>query len=106
MNGATNAHSGLHQAIHKLRHGSVQEAKQLLACQNALLATVIAPQVQLGVFKAAGKLMPLSLSWTFYIRKCRDNAKADKATRMITADANIYVNKLRKTPTSVKGLGN
>jgi hypothetical protein len=76
-----------------------------LARQNALLATVIAPQVQLGVFKAAGKLMPLSLSWTVYIRKCRDNAKADKATRMITADANIYVNKLRKNPNLSKRFG-
>ncbi|MFW9263706.1 MULTISPECIES: hypothetical protein [unclassified Nostoc] len=53
MNGATNAHSGLHQAIHKLRHGSVQEAKQLLARQNPILAMVIAPQVHLEVFKAA-----------------------------------------------------
>ncbi|MHC5853858.1 hypothetical protein [Nostoc sp.] len=31
-------HAGLHQAIHKLRHGSVNEAKQLLARQNAVLA--------------------------------------------------------------------
>lgn len=32
---ATNAHTGLHQAIHELRHGSVTEAKQLLARQIA-----------------------------------------------------------------------
>jgi hypothetical protein len=29
INGAANAHTGLHQAIHELRHGSVAEAKQL-----------------------------------------------------------------------------
>ncbi|MFN6572297.1 hypothetical protein [Dendronalium sp. ChiSLP03b] len=35
-NGATNAHTGLlHQAIHQLWHGSVTEAKQLLARQIA-----------------------------------------------------------------------
>ncbi|MBE9038767.1 hypothetical protein [aff. Roholtiella sp. LEGE 12411] len=33
--GATNAHTGLHQAIHELRHGSVAEAKQLVARQIA-----------------------------------------------------------------------
>ncbi|MEA5506939.1 hypothetical protein VB735_28355 [Halotia wernerae UHCC 0503] len=33
--GATNAHTGLHQAIHELRHGSVNEAKQLVARQIA-----------------------------------------------------------------------
>ncbi|MBE9037192.1 hypothetical protein [aff. Roholtiella sp. LEGE 12411] len=32
---ATNAHTGLHQAIHELRHGSVAEAKQLVALQIA-----------------------------------------------------------------------
>ncbi|WP_373529408.1 hypothetical protein [Nostoc sp.] len=91
INGVANAHNELHEAIHKLQHSSVNEVKQLLACQNAVLAMAIAPQVHLGVFKTAGKLMPLSLlSWTFYTRECRDNAKADKATRMITADANIY----------------
>ncbi|MEJ6485819.1 hypothetical protein N0Y54_31840 [Nostoc punctiforme UO1] len=31
INGATNAYTGLHQAIHELRHGSVKEVKQLLA---------------------------------------------------------------------------
>lgn len=35
INGATNAHTGLHQAIYELRHGSVNEAKQLLARQIA-----------------------------------------------------------------------
>ncbi len=33
--GATNAHIGLHQVMHELRHGSVNEAKQLLARQIA-----------------------------------------------------------------------
>lgn len=37
----TNAHTGLHQAIHELRHGSVNEAKQLLARQIAVLANVL-----------------------------------------------------------------
>jgi hypothetical protein len=41
INGATNAHTGLHQAIHELRHGSVNEAKQLLARQIAVLANVL-----------------------------------------------------------------
>jgi hypothetical protein len=36
-----NAHTGLHQAIHKLRHGSVNEAKQLLARQIAVLANML-----------------------------------------------------------------
>ncbi len=31
INAASNAYTALHQAIHKLRHGSVYEAKQLLA---------------------------------------------------------------------------
>ncbi|MEA5503566.1 hypothetical protein VB735_10700 [Halotia wernerae UHCC 0503] len=35
ITGATNAHTGLHQAIHELRHGSVAEAKQLVARQIA-----------------------------------------------------------------------
>jgi hypothetical protein len=29
INGAANAHTGLHQALHELRHGSVTEAKQI-----------------------------------------------------------------------------
>ncbi len=41
INGATNAHTGLHQAIHELRHGSVAEAKQLVARQIAVLANVL-----------------------------------------------------------------
>jgi len=41
ITGATNAHTGLHQAIHELRHGSVNEAKQLLARQIATLANVL-----------------------------------------------------------------
>ncbi|MCC5639775.1 hypothetical protein LC593_28915 [Nostoc sp. CHAB 5844] len=40
INGATNAHTGLHQAIHELRHGSVAEAKQILARQIAVLVNV------------------------------------------------------------------
>ncbi|MHC0068031.1 hypothetical protein ACWATR_34945 [Nostoc sp. UIC 10890] len=48
INGATNAYAGLHQAIYKLRHRSVNEAKQLLARKNAVLATAIAPQIHLG----------------------------------------------------------
>ncbi|MBD2512515.1 hypothetical protein H6G91_35825 [Nostoc muscorum FACHB-395] len=35
INGTANAHTGLHQAIHELRHGSVTEAKQLLARQDS-----------------------------------------------------------------------
>ncbi|WP_375496156.1 hypothetical protein [uncultured Nostoc sp.] len=30
-----NAHTGLHQAIHDLRHGSVAEGKQIIARQIA-----------------------------------------------------------------------
>ncbi|MBE9038622.1 hypothetical protein [aff. Roholtiella sp. LEGE 12411] len=30
-----NAHTGLHQALHELRHGSVTKAKQILARQIA-----------------------------------------------------------------------
>ena len=41
INGATNAHTQLHQAIHQLKHGSVIEAKQLLARQIAVLANVL-----------------------------------------------------------------
>ncbi|MFN6567166.1 hypothetical protein [Dendronalium sp. ChiSLP03b] len=41
INGAANAHTGLHQALHELRHGSVSEAKQLLARQIAVLANVL-----------------------------------------------------------------
>jgi hypothetical protein len=37
---AANAHTGLHQALHELRHGSVTEAKQILARQIAVLANV------------------------------------------------------------------
>ncbi|WP_375503964.1 hypothetical protein [uncultured Nostoc sp.] len=38
---AANAHTGLHQALHELRHGSVTEAKQVLARQIAVLANVL-----------------------------------------------------------------
>jgi|GEM_PF-1436589 len=41
INGATNAHTELHRAIHELRHGSVVEAKQLLARQITVLANVL-----------------------------------------------------------------
>jgi len=41
VNGAKNAHTGLHRAIHELRHGSVIEAKQTLARQIAILANVL-----------------------------------------------------------------
>ena len=41
ISAANNAHTGLHQAIHQLRHGSVNEAKQLLARQIAVLANVL-----------------------------------------------------------------
>ncbi len=41
INAASNAHTGLHQAIHELRSGSVYEAKQLLARQIAVLANVL-----------------------------------------------------------------
>jgi hypothetical protein len=41
INGACNAHTGLHQAIYELRHGSVIEAKQILARQIATLANVL-----------------------------------------------------------------
>jgi hypothetical protein len=41
INGASNAHTGLHQALYELRHGSVTEAKQILARQIAVLANVL-----------------------------------------------------------------
>jgi hypothetical protein len=41
INAACNAHTGLHQTIYQLRHGSVLEAKQLLARQIATLANVL-----------------------------------------------------------------
>jgi hypothetical protein len=41
INGACNVHTELHQAIHELRHGSVEEAKRLLARQVAVLANVL-----------------------------------------------------------------
>ncbi len=41
IDGASNAHSGLHQAIYQLRHGSVTEAKQILPRQIAVLANVL-----------------------------------------------------------------
>ncbi|NJL65197.1 MAG: hypothetical protein HC903_29685 [Methylacidiphilales bacterium] len=37
----SNAHTGLHQAMHELRHGSVTEAKHILARQIAVLANVL-----------------------------------------------------------------
>jgi len=40
-NAASNAHTGLHRAVHELRHGSIIEAKQLLAQQIAVLANVL-----------------------------------------------------------------
>jgi hypothetical protein len=48
INSATNAHVEQHQGIYKLRHGSVNEAKQLLARQKAVMATAIASQIYLG----------------------------------------------------------
>jgi len=36
-----NAHTGLHQAIDQLRHGSTNEAKAQLARQIAILANVL-----------------------------------------------------------------
>lgn len=38
---ASNAHTGLHQAIHELRHGSVTQGKQILARQIAVLANAL-----------------------------------------------------------------
>ncbi|MEH1780228.1 MAG: hypothetical protein V7L26_14120 [Nostoc sp.] len=38
---ASNAHTGLHQAIHELRHGSVTEGKQIIARQIAALANAL-----------------------------------------------------------------
>jgi hypothetical protein len=37
INGASNAHTRLHQAIHELRHGSVNEAKQIAVLANVLM---------------------------------------------------------------------
>jgi len=41
INAASNTHTGLHQAIYELRHGSVYEAKQLLARQITVLANIL-----------------------------------------------------------------
>jgi hypothetical protein len=41
INGAANAHTGLHQALHELLPGSVTEAKQILARQISALANVL-----------------------------------------------------------------
>ncbi len=41
INAASNAHTGLHRAIHELRHGSIIEGKQLLARQIAILANAL-----------------------------------------------------------------
>jgi hypothetical protein len=41
INAACNAHTGLHQAIDQLRHGSPKEAKNILARQIAVLANVL-----------------------------------------------------------------
>jgi len=41
INAASNVHTELHRAIHELRHGSVEEAKRLLARQVATLANVL-----------------------------------------------------------------
>jgi len=41
VNGASNAHTELHRAIYELRHGSIVEAKQILARQIATLANVL-----------------------------------------------------------------
>lgn len=38
---ACNAHSGLHQAIHQLRYGSTNEAKQIITRQIAGLANAL-----------------------------------------------------------------
>jgi hypothetical protein len=41
INGANNAHTGLHQAIQHLKNGSIYEAKQMLARQIVVLANVL-----------------------------------------------------------------
>lgn len=41
INATSNAHTGLHQAIFELRHGSPQAAKQLIARQIAILANAL-----------------------------------------------------------------
>lgn len=38
---ASNAHTGIHQAISELKHGSVEQGKQLLAKQIAVLANAL-----------------------------------------------------------------
>lgn len=105
INGATNARVELHQAIYKLRHGSGNEAKQLLARQKAVMATAIAPQIHLGFSTRQASLCHFRCHGHFIHRNVENNAKADKATRMATADANIYVNKLRKNPNLSKRFG-
>jgi hypothetical protein len=41
IDAASNVHTDLHRAIHELRHGSVVEAKRLLARQVTVLANVL-----------------------------------------------------------------
>ncbi len=41
ISAASSAHTDLHRAIYQLRHGSVEEAKRLLARQVAVLANVL-----------------------------------------------------------------
>jgi len=41
INGACNVHTEIHRAIYELRHGSVEEAKRVLARQIAVLANVL-----------------------------------------------------------------
>jgi len=41
INAASNTHTGFHRAIYELRHGSIIEAKQLLAQQIAVLANAL-----------------------------------------------------------------
>ncbi|MCC5603799.1 hypothetical protein [Nostoc favosum] len=55
--GATNTHTGLHQAIHELHHGLVNKAKQLLArqiaekseCADGVVGLVL--QLQQGILR-------------------------------------------------------
>jgi hypothetical protein len=41
INGVGNTHTALHQAIQELRHGSVNEGKELLTQQIVVLANVL-----------------------------------------------------------------
>lgn len=41
IDATSNAHTGLHQAMHELRHGSVCQVKQIIARQIAVLANTL-----------------------------------------------------------------